>query len=64
MVHDNCENVCQRTCEEPNNCQNVNCTETVACVCPDGFFLKGFDCVPPDSCQCYDPVEQAIIPVS
>lgn len=63
MICGNCQNECQRTCEAPNDCQNIECIESASCVCPDGFFVKGSDCVAPDRCRCYDEVENTIIQV-
>ncbi|KAJ8033841.1 Fibrinogen-like protein A [Holothuria leucospilota] len=60
MIYRNC--TCERTCEAPTICQN-NCQEASRCVCPDGFFLRGSDCVSPEECQCYSATADKVIPV-
>ncbi|KAJ8033157.1 Ficolin-2 [Holothuria leucospilota] len=53
MVYMNC--VCQSTCENPNGMNScvIDCTGGEACICPDGFYLMGGNCVPPEECGCY-----------
>ncbi|KAJ8033166.1 Fibrinogen-like protein 1 [Holothuria leucospilota] len=46
---------CQVTCEDPDGtsgCHN-NCTRGKTCICPDGYFLQGEHCVPPEECGCF-----------
>ncbi|KAJ8033975.1 Fibrinogen-like protein A [Holothuria leucospilota] len=52
----------ERTCQTPTSCQN-NCQESSRCVCPDGFYLKGSDCVTADNCECYSTIVGKVIPV-
>ncbi|XP_071837002.1 uncharacterized protein [Apostichopus japonicus] len=62
MVYTNCSTACQRTCEAPGICQDDVCTEVEACVCRDGYFLLGSDCVPREQCGCYESEGQTIVP--
>ncbi|XP_071837000.1 uncharacterized protein [Apostichopus japonicus] len=62
MDIDNCSTACQRTCEAPGICQDEVCTDGEVCFCPDGFFMKGSDCVPPKQCGCYVSEGQTIVP--
>ncbi|PIK39909.1 putative fibrinogen-like protein A-like [Apostichopus japonicus] len=64
MVYINCSNSCQRTCGAPEMCQDGVCNEAEACVCSDGYFMKGSDCVPQEQCGCYESEGQTVIPVS
>ncbi|KAJ8033773.1 Fibrinogen-like protein A [Holothuria leucospilota] len=59
MIYRNC--TCERTCEAPTICQN-NCQEIRGCICPNGFFLNGSDCVTPEECQCYSSSAGKVIP--
>lgn len=63
MVYANCSTACQRTCEAPEICQTLACGEAGVCVCPNGFFMKGNDCLPQQECGCYESQGQMIIPV-
>ncbi|PIK44917.1 putative ficolin-2 [Apostichopus japonicus] len=63
MVYRNCSNSCQRTCGAPEVCQDGVCNEAEACVCSDGYFMKGSDCVPQEQCGCYESEGQTVIPV-
>ncbi|PIK44916.1 hypothetical protein BSL78_18222 [Apostichopus japonicus] len=58
----NCSNSCQRTCGAPEVCQDGVCNEAEACVCSDGYFMKGSDCVPQEQCGCYESEGQTVIP--
>ncbi|KAJ8038888.1 Fibrinogen-like protein A [Holothuria leucospilota] len=60
MIYANC--TCERTCKAPTICQN-NCQEGSTCICPDGFFLRGSDCVPPEECGCYSTTAGKVIPM-
>lgn len=40
---------CQKTCANPSGCLNT-CNADNTCVCYDGFYLKGEDCVPLTEC--------------
>ncbi|PIK52653.1 putative IgGFc-binding protein-like [Apostichopus japonicus] len=62
MVYRNCSNSCQRTCGAPEMCQDGVCNEAEACVCSDGYFMKGSDCVPQEQCGCYESETQTVIP--
>ncbi|XP_071837004.1 techylectin-5B-like [Apostichopus japonicus] len=62
MDIDNCSTACQRTCEAPGICQDEVCTDGEVCFCPDGFFMKGSDCVPPKQCGCYVSEGKTIVP--
>lgn len=59
MQYVNC--TCQRTCEDPQNCHDT-CTEDATCICPDGFYVKDGNCVPPEACGCYVSEEGVIVP--
>lgn len=61
MLFGNCNDVCQRTCEAPNDCQNNACTKAEDCVCPEGFFIEGDECVHKNQCGCYVEELQKII---
>ncbi|KAJ8033540.1 Ryncolin-4 [Holothuria leucospilota] len=53
MTFGNCS--CQATCEDPRNengCHNT-CTEEYACVCKEGYLLRGNDCIRAQDCQCF-----------
>ncbi|KAJ8047330.1 IgGFc-binding protein [Holothuria leucospilota] len=50
MVYTNCS--CQGTCEDPSGCHN-NCSESKMCVCPNGFLMRGDDCIPEMMCGCF-----------
>lgn len=60
MIYANCS-TCQSTCMAPKECMS-NCIELEICVCPNGFLLKGDDCVPDEECECF--VDGHVIPVS
>ncbi|PIK36952.1 putative ficolin-2-like [Apostichopus japonicus] len=62
MDIDNCSTACQRTCEAPGICQDEVCTDGEVCFCPDGFFMKGSDCVPREQCGCYVSEGKTIVP--
>ncbi|PIK58394.1 putative fibrinogen-like protein A-like [Apostichopus japonicus] len=64
MDFDICSTACQQTCEAPGICQDVVCTDGEVCCCPDGFFMKGSHCVPPEQCGCYVSEGQTIVAVS
>ncbi|XP_071837752.1 uncharacterized protein [Apostichopus japonicus] len=52
-VWSNC--TCQTTCDDPTEvygCFN-SCGSGETCLCPDGFFLSGEDCVTDNQCGCY-----------
>ncbi|KAJ8033597.1 Fibrinogen C domain-containing protein 1 [Holothuria leucospilota] len=51
MIYAYCS-MCQSTCSDPNSCIS-NCDEAEACVCGNGYFLKGDDCVTQEECGCY-----------
>ncbi|XP_075697035.1 IgGFc-binding protein-like [Rhinoderma darwinii] len=49
-----CDNVCSTTCaviSEPIKCPTT-CSE--GCVCQDGYFFNGKNCLPVDKCGCYE----------
>ncbi|XP_075697032.1 IgGFc-binding protein-like [Rhinoderma darwinii] len=49
-----CSNVCSTTCAviaEPIKCPTT-CSE--GCVCQDGYFFNGKNCLPVDKCGCYE----------
>ncbi|KAJ8033637.1 Fibrinogen-like protein A [Holothuria leucospilota] len=51
---------CERSCEHPDVCI-MNCTEDETCICPNGFYLKGEECVQLEDCGCF--LDGNIIPV-
>ncbi|KAJ8033067.1 Ficolin-1 [Holothuria leucospilota] len=51
---------CQRTCQDPYGCHNT-CNEDETCVCSEGLYLKGEDCVPQKECECYDSTEGVLV---
>ncbi|KAJ8033760.1 Fibrinogen-like protein A [Holothuria leucospilota] len=57
MVYGNC--TCQPTCEDPDGSIEclVTCPEGEACICREGFVMKGGICVPIEECGCYIPGE-------
>ncbi|KAJ8035774.1 Fibrinogen C domain-containing protein 1 [Holothuria leucospilota] len=60
MVYGNC--TCQKTCEDPdgrNGCHDT-CDEFEMCFCPEGFFIKGQQCVPAEECACFQPGDGVI----
>ncbi|KAJ8029751.1 Angiopoietin-related protein 1 [Holothuria leucospilota] len=60
MVYGNC--TCQKTCEDPdgrNGCHDT-CDELEMCFCPEGFFMKGQQCVPAEECACFQPGDGVI----
>lgn len=60
MIYSTC--TCEKTCEAPTICQS-NCQVPKRCFCPDGFFLKGSDCVRPEDCECYLQSSAKVVPV-
>ncbi|KAJ8033405.1 Fibrinogen C domain-containing protein 1 [Holothuria leucospilota] len=61
MVNMSC--TCQTTCADPNRLNGCfyNCVGGETCICPDGFFLIGTDCVPREDCGCYVQDEEVIV---
>ncbi|KAJ8033800.1 Angiopoietin-1 [Holothuria leucospilota] len=55
-----CDCSCQKTCANLSVCLNT-CNADIACVCSDGFYLKGEDCVPLAECSTCE-VDGATIP--
>ncbi|KAJ8033721.1 Fibrinogen C domain-containing protein 1-A [Holothuria leucospilota] len=43
---------CEKSCENPDVCLPT-CTEDETCICPDGYYLKGAECVPQEECGCF-----------
>ena len=57
---------CQRTCEDPkgeSGCHG-DCSDSEGCVCPDGFSMRGSDCVRNSQCGCFLEEANLVIPVS
>ncbi|KAJ8033201.1 Ficolin-1 [Holothuria leucospilota] len=50
MEYGNC--TARGTCENPRG-SNAQKHEGEACICPEGFLRKGYECVPPQDCECF-----------
>lgn len=61
MVYGNCSER-QGTCQNPLG-GTIMCSRSMICVCPDGFLMRGNDCVSQEECECFID-EFGVIPVS
>ncbi|KAJ8033488.1 Fibrinogen C domain-containing protein 1 [Holothuria leucospilota] len=59
MIPGDCN--CQKTCSNPSVCVNT-CSTDDTCVCPNGFYLKGEECVPLSQCTSGCFVDGEIVP--